>query len=65
MAPLENVKCESSVKFGTEEGTLDVFKMAAAVILNFQNMDILGAGRIKTAKIRYCAKFRGLRSNHC
>ena len=27
-------------------------------MLDFQNMEILGAGRVKTAKIRYCAKFR-------
>jgi len=39
--------------------------MAATAILDFQNVEILGAGRLKTAKMRHRAKFRGDRSNRC
>ena len=39
--------------------------MAAAAILDFQNMEILGVGVLKTAKVRHHAKFRGDRSNRC
>jgi len=48
--------------------TYDAFlfsKMAAAVIMDFQNMEILGAAMVKTAKICYCAKLRDDWSNHC
>jgi len=31
----------------------------------FQNVEILGAGRLKTAKMRHRAKFRGDRLNRC
>jgi len=44
---------------------LRLFKMAAAAILDFQNVEILGAGRLKTAKMRHHAKFCGNRSNRC
>ena len=43
---------------GRDQAIFRFFKMAAAAMLDFQNMEILGAGRVKTAKIRYCAKFR-------
>jgi len=33
--------------------------------LDFQNVEILGAGRLKTAKMRHHAKFRGDRLNRC
>ena len=33
--------------------------MTSAAILDFQNMEILEAVMVKTAKVRYCAKFRG------
>jgi len=36
---------------------------AAAAILDFQNMEILGAGTLKTAKMRQLAKFRSDRPN--
>jgi len=35
------------------------FKMAAAAILDFQNAEILGVGRLKTAEMRHRAKFCG------
>ena len=41
-----------------------LFKMAATAILDFQNLEILGAGRLKTAKVHHRAKFCGARSNH-
>jgi len=41
------------------------FKMATAAIFDFQNVEILGVGRLKTAKMRHHAKFRGDRSNRC
>jgi len=41
------------------------FKMAAAAILDFENVEILGVGRLKTAKIRHRAKFRGDQPNRC
>jgi len=41
------------------------FKVAEAAILDFKNVEILGAGRLKTAKIRDRAKFRAHRPNHC
>jgi len=37
--------------------------MAAAAILDFQNAEILGAGRLKTTELRHRAKFCGDRSN--
>jgi len=33
--------------------------MAPAAILDFQNVEILGVGRLKTAKVHYHAKFCG------
>jgi len=36
---------------------------AAAAILDFKNLRILGAGRLKRIKVRYRAKFRVDRSN--
>jgi len=39
--------------------------MTSAAILDFQNMEILGAGMVKTAKIHYCVKLCGDWSNHC
>jgi len=41
------------------------FKMAAAAILDFENVEILGVGRLKTAKVRHHVKFRVDRSNRC
>jgi len=35
------------------------------IFLDFQNVEILGAGRLKTAKMRHHAKFRGDRLNRC
>jgi len=43
----------------------DFFKMAAAAILDFQNVEILGVGMLKTAKGRHLAEFRGDRANRC
>jgi len=40
-----------------------VFKMAAAVVLDLQNVKILGVGRVKRVKMRNRAKFRGDWSN--
>jgi len=39
--------------------------MAAAAILDFENVEILGAGSLETAKVHYRAKFRGDRPNRC
>ena len=39
--------------------------MAAAAMLDFQNVEISGAGRLNTAKMRHSAKFRIDRSNRC
>ena len=41
------------------------FKMAAASILHFQNVEILGVARLKTTKMRHRAKFRADRPNSC
>ena len=41
------------------------FNMAADAILDFGNVEILGTGRLETAKMRHRAKFRGDRSNRC
>ena len=41
------------------------FKMAAAAILILKNVEILGAGRLNTAKIRHRAKFCADWLNHC
>jgi len=41
------------------------FKMAVAAILHFQNVEILGVERLKTAKVRDRAKFRGDWANRC
>jgi len=41
------------------------FKMAAAAILDFLNVEILGAGRLKTAKVLHPAKFCIDQSNRC
>jgi len=40
-------------------------KMAAAAILDFENVEILGAGRLGMAKMHHRAKFRGYRPNRC
>ena len=42
---------------------LRFFKMAAVAILDFQNLTILGAGRLKRVKERHPAKFRSNQSN--
>ena len=39
--------------------------MAAAAILDFENVEILEVGRLKTANMRHRAKFRRDRSNLC
>jgi len=41
------------------------FKMAASTILDFENVEILGAGRLEMAKMHHHAKFRGDRPNCC
>jgi len=41
------------------------FKMAAAAVLNFQNVEILGVRRLKRSKMHHRAKFRVDRSNRC
>jgi len=41
------------------------FKMAAAAVLDFQNVKILGVGRIKRVKMRHRAKFVGDCANCC
>ena len=41
------------------------FKMAAAAILDFKNVEILGVERLKTAKLHHRAKFGDDRSNCC
>jgi len=41
------------------------FKMAAAAILDFQNVKILGCGTGHNAKMRHLAKFCGDQSNRC
>ena len=41
------------------------FKMAAADILDFQNLGILGVGKFKRVKMHHRAKFRGDQSNSC
>jgi len=40
------------------------FKMATAAILDFQNVEILGAGRVKRVKMCHHAKFRDSWSNY-
>jgi len=42
-------------------GIFQLLKMADAAILHFQNVGILGVERVKSIKIRHCAKFRGNR----
>ena len=39
--------------------------MAAAAILDFPNVEMFGAGRLNTAKMRHRAKFLGDRPNRC
>ena len=39
--------------------------MAAAAILDFENVEILGARRLGMAKMHHHAKFRGDRPNRC
>jgi len=41
------------------------FKMAAAAILDFENVEILGAGRLGMAKVHHHAKSRADRPNRC
>jgi len=41
------------------------FKVAAAAILHFLNFKFLTVERVKKAKVRQCAKFRGDWSDHC
>jgi len=41
------------------------FKMAAAAILDFQNVEILGVGMLETAEMHYRAKVRVDRPNRC
>jgi len=41
------------------------FKMAAATIFDFQNVEILGLGKLKMAKVRHRAKLRVDQSNCC
>ena len=41
------------------------FKMAAAAILDFQNVEILGVEWVKRVKVRHRAKLRGDCSNRC
>jgi len=43
--------------------TFRFFKVAEAAILDFKNVEILGVGRLKTAKMHHRAKFRGNRPN--
>jgi len=40
-------------------------KMAEAAVLDFENVEILRAGKLKTAKVRHRAKFRVNRTNPC
>jgi len=53
-----------SVKPLLTYGHFPIFQDAAA-ILDFHNLEILVAGRVKTAKMRHPAKFRVDRSNRC
>ena len=39
--------------------------MAAAAILDCQNVEILGVGKVKRVKMRHFAEFHGDRSNYC
>jgi len=44
----------------------DFFRMAAAAISDFQNVGIVGFGRVETVKMHHRVKFRGGdRSNRC
>ena len=50
---------------GRDMAIFRFFKMAAAAILVIENVDILGAGSLETAKVHHRAKFRGVRPNRC
>jgi len=41
------------------------FKIVTAAILDFQNVEILGVGSVKMAKMRHRAEFCGDRLNRC
>jgi len=41
------------------------FKIVTAAILDFQNVEILGVGSVKMAKMHHRAKFCGDRLNRC
>ena len=65
---LRGSKCVTVPNFastGQAVGHFSIFKMAAAVFLNFQNLEILVAGTVKRIKQRHLAKFRINRSNRC
>jgi len=53
------------VKLLLRYSDFSIFKMAAAAMLDFQNVEISRVGRMKRVKMRHRAKFCGDRSRHC
>jgi len=49
----------------THGGNFSIFQDGGCPVLDFQNVEILGVGMLKTAKVRDHAKFCGDWSNRC
>jgi len=54
-----------SVKSLLRHSNFSILKDGARRYLGFSNVGILGLGRVKRVKMRYCAKFRCDRSSPC
>ena len=52
-------------KRGGDKAIFRFFKMAAAAILDFSNLQLLTVGRLKRAELRRRTKFGRNRSNRC
>ena len=54
----------NSLELRPRYGDFSIFKMAAAAILDFQNLKFLTFWTVKRVELRNCAKFCRNRSNH-